>query len=132
MAEYIRQLDYDTVPLEVYQAAAVAELDVNHWTLLRRQETARLAAAGPHVVQHKIKENGEVKPLEPHPPWNEARVALENDGWRQGPRDGLWRNDRFGGAYKTENALIRIESKDGEITRSSFPKAGLELPYYGE
>ena len=41
---------------------------------------------------------------------------LVEDGWRRG-NDGLWRNDRFGGAYKAENAIKRIGSKRGEETR---------------
>lgn len=46
----------------------------------------------------------------------EALLVL--DGWRQGPRDGLWRNDRFGGSYKTKNTLRRIGSRRGETTQS--------------
>lgn len=41
---------------------------------------------------------------------------LERDGWRQG-KDGLWRNSRFGGSYKTRNAIKRIGSQHGEQTR---------------
>lgn len=48
--------------------------------------------------------------------WHEQHRRLTEDGWRQG-RDGLWRNDRFGGSYKTENALKRIGSVRGEVTR---------------
>lgn len=46
-----------------------------------------------------------------------AHRALLGDLWRQG-NDGLWRNDRFGGAYKTENALRRIGSQRGEVTNA--------------
>lgn len=44
------------------------------------------------------------------------RQELIADGWREGD-DGLWRNDRFGGSYKLENALRRIGSQRGEETR---------------
>ena len=53
----------------------------------------------------------------------ETPEELIEDGWRQG-KDGLWRNDRFGGSYKTENALQRIGSKRGEITCYPSAKAG--------
>lgn len=41
---------------------------------------------------------------------------LERDGWRKG-NDGLWRNNRFGGSYKHTNAVKRIGSQHGEVTR---------------
>lgn len=45
-------------------------------------------------------------------PWE----LLHADGWRQSSKDFLWRNNRFGGSYKTENALKRLGSIAGEIT----------------
>jgi hypothetical protein len=47
---------------------------------------------------------------------------LVEDGWRLSDRDGLWRNDRFGGSYKIENALQRIGSRRGEVTKRDCPK----------
>lgn len=33
-----------------------------------------------------------------------AEEYLRNHGWRQG-RDRLWRNDTYGGSWRTENAV---------------------------
>lgn len=44
------------------------------------------------------------------------RERLYTDGWHEG-RDNLWRNDRFGGAYKLENAIQRLGSFAGEVTQ---------------
>lgn len=67
--------------------------------------------AGDYVII----ETGEAAPQQPVERAHGLN-ELHRDGWRQG-NDGLWRNDRFGGSYKFENAVQRIGSRRGERTR---------------
>jgi hypothetical protein len=55
-------------------------------------------------------------------------TKLLDDGWTKGV-DHLWRNGRFSGAYKIENALQRVGSEHGEVTH---PLAALNQTWLGE
>lgn len=81
-----------------------------------------LAAAGDRKAQAFVRGDPDWRSAEnPEDELHRIREALGplavliDDGWRVG-RDYLWRNDRFGGSFKTDNALRRVGSHNGEET----------------
>lgn len=89
--------------LKVIVEADAAE--ARKWAAVAEAMAAIEAALTPREVMQALRkpENGEAQHerLE-----RAAATVLAAHGWRLG-RDGLWRTDRFGGAYRTDSALLR-------------------------